>query len=870
MRKFKDLNEVKEALRKHVDIVEFISNYVQLEKKGKRYVGYCPFHDDKSNPGFSVTIDGKYNSKDSSVWGCWTCEAKGELFAFVERFHNCNFLESIELIAELTHFDLEPFYRELTQEEIQRERQYNAIESVANLFSEELFSSHERLNGFYQRGIYDAILRNFAVGYCPSLEFLKVHVSRDIIYLIESNVSQHLRLFGERILYAQSNDYGRCTGFYARQPENRGPEVPKYISTTRNIYLQSGDSSRFYGFRNAKKFIKRDKYNNSTILVEGFHDVLAGQQAEFPLVGLCGTKLNDDHVKTLIQHSIRDVIVYLDPDEGGYTGMYDIAKKAPAIPEIHFKFLCLPQEPEEFIKQEGKEKLQQSIEKDTISPIDFIVWYRTRFTNINLDLSASRIHFIDEMKEFLTAYPSKSLDRELGLEAISRITNLSKDSIDDYITEKSESSLINIQAQQTILAELLLNPQAWISYYFLTEQDFSLKRFKYIFNLMHYLYEQDGRVNVALLSMEAINQKATPEIMETISKLQGIKREDVEKLAHDIHDKAIRRQTIEFAETLKANIQNTKVPIGEILGNTMNSLTNALSERKNNKVLTNEEAVMFTIKEIERRNQITEGTAGINIGKDFDWLMNMTNGFQETKVYCLGAFLGVGKSVVGANWVHKIAVVGEHPGLWATMEMKSEDNIMRLLAIDSGIPSMYIQKSKFETQEQIEEVQNSIHKIQQARITWMSGQQTMRDIAMQARMLHAQGRLEWLLIDYIQLLDLSPYHHQWATREKYAQASQDIHDLAHSLNIPIIVLAQLNKESQKDDIPSKEHIAEAIKIAQDANVVYLLAPRQDGLLGILDKNRDGGEGVTKLSFDTNPQTSNLRVSEIEILKRMPK
>src|SRR6266567_630196 len=870
MKKYNDLVELKTALRSHVDIVGLISKYTgEVKKQGQRFLTLCPFHHD-TNPSFTISPYQKYKDGTLGCWGCFSCSVAGDLFAFIEKIHNVNFIEAIEIIAELTNFDLTKYQRELSSEEQEKENGYNILGQVSDMFHQQLLNTPQELKFFLERGINETTLNDFCIGYCPSMQFAQNYCSGEVLHFIEPTLSNHSRIFGGRLLYPQRTISDRIFGFFARQPDTREANVPKYIGTSSQGKLFES-SGRLFAFAKARNRLRN--IDLPLVIVEGFHDVMMCQQYGIPAVGLCGTKISKEQIEVLQQHSIRKVIICLDNDNGGQEGMFEFARKCPEFTDISCTFLITESEPEDSIRKHGHERFINDLRDSTIPPLDYILWYKTRFTNINLEIPSAKLRLLDDIKPFLLAYPIKSINRELGIASLSGITKLAKESIEDYITETGDQSLVNIQAEMIILAELALNSKAWITLSKTSERDFSLNRYKIIYRIMKEIYTEYAEVNIALLITEASNKKCGEEIINTINKLQGVQRNNVEKFTQEIYEKGIRRQARDILSRSQLQIKDTLSPIQETLSTIVQDITGTLEVKNEKRICSSAIAIRRTIEEMERRTGTENGLAGLSLGPAWAWMNSMLGGLQGGRCYLIGAFLGVGKSVVGMNWVHALSIAdfpgaAHAGGLLVSMEMTPTENNFRLLAIDSGMPESFIKASRYETQEQIDFVINSAEKINKSRITWMSEQNTVKEIAMQARILQSQGNLDYILIDYIQLLDLSPYHNRgkFGKHEEYAEASQDIKNLADSLNVPIIILAQLNRESQKEDLPAVEHLASSIKFAQDAHAVFLLTQRSDGMLGILGKNRGGGKGTIRLSFDSNPQTSNLQIKEFEILK----
>jgi DNA primase catalytic core len=868
VKKFRDFDLVKEDLRVATDLVSFISRYVDLQQRGKRWLGICPFHDNEHTPKFAVSPDAIYEpSQSKGVWACWVCEERGDLYAFVMKKHDASFIEAISIIAEATGFDLNPYYRDLTPQEEYREQQYQLTERVADLFCDELLNNKKKLHYFAERGIESEILREFKVGWSPSIDFLQAHVDRDAINLLEPALGNRSRLFGDRIIYTQFNTLGRAWGWFARQPDDRADGIPKYIGTSQESALFDGHD-RIYGFSQARKILRASEFPLN--IVEGFNDTLAGQQSGFPTVGACGTNLSAKQIETLQSHGIRKAVVAFDPDDGGRKGMFKLAERAHQIDGIQFQFIEMSAEPEEFIANYGPEAYGNCL-KNAFGAIDFII---NRYADMDTSTATKVRDFLDHVRPYLVLYPRRSLSRALGVRAVAQKTELSEDVITDYLDEKS-GELSNLTGELILLSELAQNPQSWVTLFEVSESDFSLNRYKQTYVLMRDLYEREAEVNIELLVTEAHNRHVPPEVLETIGKLSTVQRKTPEIFARDVRDKAIRRQSAEFAERMQRQVRDLKTPVMETIAHTIESVTASMAVNVERKVWSSNEAVTLTIEAMQVRGEAESGIEGLNAGPDFEFVTQMINGFRGGRTFVIAATAGIGKSICAINLVHRLSVVHkdeehpwaeEAPGLIVSMEMTPEENIERVAAIDSGVPHSFIEHSCFENQQQADLVLASMERIRMSPITWMGGNCTINEIALRCRLLQARGELAYLMLDYVQLLDLSIYSDRLSQVEKYNETSMDIARLARSLDIPIIMVAQLNRSAMGEDLPTGENMGSSYKIYQDAHACLILAPREDGLIGSLDKNRGSGKGSFKIAFDMNPQTSTLRMKETSVLK----
>lgn len=857
MRRIRDISAVKEALRSHADIVAIIGSYVELEQRGRNFFGNCPFHDEDT-PSFNVT-------PDKDVWSCFGCRESGDLYEFIQQMDGCTFIEALEIVAERTRFNMQPYYRELTPAEELRERQYAVMEQVADLFHQALLISPTHMNFFAQRGIEAETLGAFKIGYCPSLAWLKAQVDDSVLNIMEPSIENRNRLFDGNLLYPQFTPAAQVWGFYARMPQGHDP---KYVGTSQAAPLFEG-KARLYGFAQARRL--RRKSPLPLLIVEGFHDAMAAYQVGLAGVASCGTELSADQIQTLNAHAIPEAIVIYDGDAGGAAGMLRLAERGHEIKRPNLKFLTIPGDPDEFIVGQGREVFVMAC-KQSVCAIEFVVqhyadMYRGATPTQGLD-------FLNHVKPFLVQYPRTSIHRAIGVKSVAHVLAIDPLAVTDYLEESNDQPLINIRGELVVLAEFAMNPQAWILYPDVSPADFVLERHAKTFDLMLQCYQLSGQVNVELLLSEAHNRRYDRSIMETIEQLSFFDRSNQETFVKDIRDKSLRRQSQALAHDTARKISDLQTPATDTLGLFFEGVTALMHGRQTRGIVSSVQATEMAVLEFERRSESEKTITGLDLGPEWSHLMSWTNGLRPKRQHLVCALSGVGKSIVTANWVYRLSVADDGPraaGLVASMEMDEEENIFRLVAIDSKVPHVDIDHARFDSEEQFSLVQASFQRCRDARISWMTDHHSMREIALQARILQARGELDYIVIDYVQLLDLSVYNDRMSKYDKLSAVSDEILTLAKSLAVPVITVAQLNRKAYEEAIPSGEQIADCYDIYRDAHVCYTLAPRsKTTLLGYLDKNRGGpSHKGTDLIFDQNEQTSNLRVIESRLSQSGP-
>lgn len=852
-RTFANFDEVKEALRERMSLVDYIGKYVSLEHRGRHYVGLCPFHSEKT-PSFTVTPE-PHNS-DVSMWNCFGCGKSGDLYRFVMEFHAASFTEAIEIVAEVTDTDLEPYYRALTPEETFAEMMRQQAEAVAQYLHEQLLATPTQLLFFVERGITEETLRKFKVGYCASIAEVEQRFGTAVLDYIDPHRENRSAVFDHNIVYPQFTAKGRIWGFYGRTGGK-----PKYRGTSGDAPLFQG-VGRLYGFHIAKQIVRRTK--QPFVIVEGFNDTLAAHQCDLAVVALCGTTLATDQVQALSDNTVRECVFILDGDQAGLDGMITIAKRAHEIKGTNFKFARITGDPDEFIADRGADAFRQVVEQSSCA-IEFVI---TTGYSLNGGTATAQLDFLHKISPELLAYPRTSVYRELGIKTVAQLLGITCEAVADFLEQFGEPNVpANMRGEQVVLAEFVQNPQAWVLYPEIRASDFFFIRYRRTFELAHQLYQDGSNVTPDLLAIEAEARGYGKHVLDTIEQLRTVDRTQVGAFIIQIREKGDRRAALALAQRAQALLNDPSVKTKDTLGILGDGVTQIVVGDRSKALVSAGAAAHLTRAVLIDKMMGVEGANGLKLGDDWSFLMDVLNGgFQKKKVYIIAALSGVGKSLIGAaNWPWCLSVDPKGPraaGFIASMEMTTVENMQRITAIDSGVPHQLIERGIFQTEEQEDMVAQSLERIAEARLHWMEGIQSMRDIYSQARALKAKGELEYIVIDYVQLLDISIYGDRTSSPEAYGKASQDMHMLCETLDVPVIAMAQMNRNAYDVEVATGEQMGSAYKIYQDCNVCYTINPRKDGLFGYVDKNRSGQKNVgSPLQFDSNRETSNLRIRE---------
>ena len=298
-----------ENLKNNLDVVDIISQYIELKKSGTNFKACCPFHGE-TTPSFVV-------SPAKQIYHCFGCGVGGDSIKFVMEYEKLTYPETIEKLASMNNFTLE--YEENSSEKKQDTR---VIEEV-NKFYQKLFVSNPAVKDYiHQRGISDFSVEKFEIGYAPisadTINFLKSNHYNltDAIDLgiIDTGTNGLYSRFIERITFPIYSISGKLVGFGGRTITGHNA---KYVNSPQTKLFNK--SKLLYGYQIAKEYIYK---KNQIIVCEGYLDVIMLHQAGFnTAVATLGTALTADHLPLLRRGEPKVILAY-DGDKAGLAAAF--------------------------------------------------------------------------------------------------------------------------------------------------------------------------------------------------------------------------------------------------------------------------------------------------------------------------------------------------------------------------------------------------------------------------------------------------------------------------------------------------------------------------------------------------------------------
>lgn len=394
-----------------LNIVDIVAETINLTRKGNRYWGLCPFHDEKT-ASFTVT-------PDRNMYYCFGCHAGGDVFSFVMKTRGLDFKEALELLAGKAGVELasQPRAKELDR----RKKIIEVNHAAAEYYRQVLARFPEAQSYIAQRGLDQDTVERFQLGFAMdqwnSLEdhLLRKGYSQEYIKasgLIKRNErrNSYYDLFRARIMFPIYNQSGSVIGFGGRVLDDG---MPKYLNTPdTEVYSKR---QNLYGLYQGKEAIRQ---SNEVLLVEGYMDCIRMHQFDFTnCVATLGTALTKEQA-ALIHRYTENVTIIYDGDEAGQR---EALRASSILVEEGLKtsILTLPggKDPDELLELSGKEEFRRYIQNNKTSHIEFRLNRYIAGENI-ADLDA-KIRVISTISPYIRVLESE-IEKDYYVKLLSR------------------------------------------------------------------------------------------------------------------------------------------------------------------------------------------------------------------------------------------------------------------------------------------------------------------------------------------------------------------------------------------------------------------------------------------------------------------
>ncbi len=404
-----------EAVLKHADIVQVISSFIPVQKRGRSYLSICPFHDDK-NPSMNI-------SAEKQIYKCFSCGAGGNAIGFVQRYEKIPFGQAMRKVAAMSNFS-DPRLAESApkiQVDASITRLYDCINDLQSYYRYGLTipEGESARNYLLGRDIGTDMWEKYGIGYAPSDGQLTIKYLQAKGHSLKSIDDIGIALArGEgtsdhnagRVMFPLCDPNGQVVGFSARRIVN--DDSAKYINSPEGAIFHKGNL--LYNYHRAAESARREGY---CYVVEGFMDVMALDRAGIPeAVALMGTALTPDQIR-LLKRLKCEVRLCLDGDGPGQSAMMK-ASLALAKEGVRFRLVDYDgdvRDPDEILRAEGPQVLANKLH-NLVEAVDF---------QLNYYAKTKRLETAEEKQRALTAFLPYLKAKPPGIEYEDMLVKLS-------------------------------------------------------------------------------------------------------------------------------------------------------------------------------------------------------------------------------------------------------------------------------------------------------------------------------------------------------------------------------------------------------------------------------------------------------------
>lgn len=429
------INEVKN----NVNILDVTSQFVDLQKRGRNYFGYCPFHEERT-PSFTV-------NEEKQIFHCFSCGRGGNVFRFMEEIEGYSFPQAVQKVAEAGNVSVSFDWSAL--DDGKQTANYSSAQNRLIQLHEDLRqfyhyllmnteNGHQGLTYLYDRGLSKETLDAYQIGIAPedgrlaAQHLLNKEFTIEELQLSGIFVGDQDRLkdrFAGRVMFPLRNPQGKTVGFSGRilpgsNHYESHPDAAKYLNSPETEIFEK--NTFLFNLDLAQNEARRAK---ELVLFEGFMDVIASHNEGVGNgVASMGTSLTNNQIKA-IERTSKQVLIAYDGDKPGQKAtLRAINLIQNQSSRLKLNVLAFEQnlDPDEFIQKYGGERYVNFVLNKRLSPIHFMRnYYRQEFS---LETDNGKIQFINVMLEAI-AKIQQAIDRDIYVGEIAEDTGVSKDTL---------------------------------------------------------------------------------------------------------------------------------------------------------------------------------------------------------------------------------------------------------------------------------------------------------------------------------------------------------------------------------------------------------------------------------------------------------
>lgn len=557
------INEIKDK----TDILDLVSEYVKLEKRGRNYIGLCPFHDEKT-PSFTV-------SEDKQICHCFGCKKGGNVFQFTQEIKDISFVEAVKELGDRVNVavDIEATQSnsnvQIASDDLQMIEMHELIQEFYYYALTKTVEGEKALTYLLERGFTDALIKERGIGFAPDSshfchDFLQkkgydieLAYEAGLLSRNEENFSYYDR-FRNRIMFPLKNAQGRIVGYSGRTYTG---QEPKYLNSPETPIFQK--RKLLYNLDKARKSIRK---LDEMVLLEGFMDVIKSDTAGLKnVVATMGTQLSDEHI-TFIRKLTSNITLMFDGDFAGSeatlkTGQHLLQQG------LNVFVIQLPSgmDPDEYIGKYGNDAFTAFVKNDKKS----FAHYKVSILKDEIahnDLSYER--YLKELSHDISFMKSSILQQK-AINDVAPFFNVSPEQLANeiqfnqapanYYPEDEYGGYIEPEpigmaqfdnlsrqekAERAFLKHLMRDKDTFLNYYESVDKDnFTNQHFKYVFEVLHDFYAENDQYNIS----DAVQYVNSNELRETLISLEQ----------YSLNDEPYENEIDDYVNVINENGQET-------------------------------------------------------------------------------------------------------------------------------------------------------------------------------------------------------------------------------------------------------------------------------------------------------------------------
>lgn len=433
------------------DLIDVVSGYIQVKKKGKSFLALCPFHPDK-NPSLHL-------SQEKQVYHCFSCKASGNVYSFVQNYEKITFMDAVKKLAERAGMELR-----FSERDPDLSNEISKLFEINKAAAKYFYNNLQKLSGGEKDFIYNyldkrkidsKIIDNFKIGYASKdwdgllNFFLEENIfSKDdiekagLITKKENDPKYFYDRFRGRLMFPIMNENDKVVGFGGRKLFEDDP-MGKYINSPESkIYNKS---RILYGLNYAKEKIR---YFDYVLLVEGYMDLISlYKNGVENVVASSGTALTEEQVK-LISRYTKNVYVLFDSD---FAGIKAAKRGIEIILEagLDLNVITLPEneDPDSFLNKYGKAEFEKYVDKKK-SVINFISELYEKEGKLNS--VSDKTNFVKEIINYIGKIPDK-IKRAFYVKEISKMYSLYESDLRDELVKAVKENKSKIFPKSSVI-----------------------------------------------------------------------------------------------------------------------------------------------------------------------------------------------------------------------------------------------------------------------------------------------------------------------------------------------------------------------------------------------------------------------------------